>query len=105
MAKLSKEELMAKVDSSSLSDDEKISFMEDITDSMDFDNSEAESLKVELENVRKEAEDIKAKYKARFLESEEVKEVKEDTEEVEPEMEEKEYVDVKDIFTKKEEDK
>ena len=105
MAKLSKEELMAKVDSSSLSDDEKISFMEDITDSIDFDNSELESLKIELEKSKSDYEDIKNKYRARFLESEKVEEIKEENEEVEPEMEEKEYVDVKDIFTKKEEDK
>ena len=105
MAKLTKEELMAKVDGSSLNDEEKISFMEDITDSIDSDNSEAEALKVELEKVKSDYEDVKSKYKARFLESEEVKEIKEETGKVEPEMEEKEYVDVKDIFTKKEEDK
>ena len=105
MAKLTKEELIAKVDSSSLSDDEKISFMDDITDSLDTDNSEADSLKVELEKMKSDYEDIKSKYKARFLESEKVEEVKEESEKVESEMEEKEYVDVKDIFTKKEEDK
>lgn len=102
MAKLSKEELMAKIDASSMAEDEKISFMEDITDSIEIDNSELESTKEELEKVKVELEDVKGKYKARFLEGEEVKEIKE---EVDPEMEEKEVVDIKDIFTEKEGDK
>ena len=104
MAKLSKEELMAKIDASSMAEDEKISFMEDITDSIEIDNSELENTKEELEKVKVELEDVKGKYKARFLEGEEVKELKE-TNEVEPEMEEKEIVDIKDIFTEKEDDK
>lgn len=103
MAKLSKEELIAKVDASSLSEEEKISFMEDITDSFEVaDNSELEAAKAELEVKTKEYDDLVEKYKARFLSNEEVKEVKEEVE-VEPEMEEKEYVDVTDIFTEEKE--
>lgn len=105
MAKLTKEELIAKVnESAGLSEEEKISFMEDITDSFEVeDNSELEQVKAELEAKTKEYDELVEKYKARFMSNEEVKEEKD---EVEPEMEEKEYVDVKDIFTeeKKEDD-
>lgn len=106
MAKLSKEELIAKIDASSLSEDEKISFMEDITDSFEIDNTELESVKAELEKALADVEDIKGKYKARFLSSEEVEEVKEEIKEEEvedPEMKEEEVIDVKDIY--EEEDK
>ena len=105
MAKLTKEELIAKVnESAGLSEEEKISFMEDITDSFEVeeDNSELEQVKAELEAKTKEYDELVEKYKARFMSNEEVKEEIP----VEPEMEEKKYVDVKDIFTeeKKEDD-
>lgn len=101
MAKLSKEELIAKVDASGLTEEEKISFMEDISDSFEpSDNSELEGVKAELEKKIAEYDDLLAKYKARFLSNEEVTEVNED-EKVE-EMKEEEYVDVKDIFTDEE---
>ena len=107
MAKLSKEELIAKIDASSLSEDEKISFMEDIADSFEIDNTELETVKAELEKALADVEDIKGKYKARFLSSEEVEEVKEEIKEEEviedPEMKEEEVIDVKDIY--EEEDK
>ncbi len=104
MAKLSKEEILAKIDATGLTDDEKISFMEDISDSFsEPDTTEVDGLKAEVEKLNAEIEDLKNKYKARFLSNEEVKEV-EEKEEVEPEMEEKEYVDVKDIFTEEKEE-
>lgn len=104
MAKLSKEEILAKIDATGLTDDEKISFMEDISDSFsEPDTTEVDGLKAEVEKLNSEIEDLKNKYKARFLSNEEVKEV-EEKEEVEPEMEEKEYVDVKDIFTEEKEE-
>lgn len=97
MAKLSKEDLLTRVNESGMTDDEKISFMEDITDSfVEPDTSELDKLKAEYE-------DLKEKYKARFLSSEEVKEVKEEKEEPK-EMEEKEVIDIKDIFKKKEDE-
>ena len=104
MAKLTKEELIQKIDSLPLSDDEKISFMEDVTDSFEVvDNSELETAKVDLEKALSDIEDLKAKYKARFL-SGEVKvedEVEEKVEEPKEE-EEPEVIDVKDIFTDEE---
>lgn len=105
MAKLTKEELIQKIDSLSISDDEKISLMEDITDSMEVaDNSELEEVKANLEKALSDVEDLKAKYKARFL-SGEVKVEDEEKEEVieEPkEEEEPEVIDVKDIFADEE---
>ena len=97
MAKLSKEDLLTRVNESGMTDDEKISFMEDITDSF------IEPDTTELDKVKADYEDLKEKYKARFLSSEEVKEVKEEKEEPK-EMEEKEVIDIKDIFKKKEDE-
>lgn len=108
MAKLTKEELIQKIDSLSLTDDEKISLMEDISDSMEVvDNSELDSVKAELEKALMDVEDLKAKYKARFL-SGEVKIEDEPVEEVVEEVkeeEEPEVIDVKDIFTSEDEEK
>lgn len=97
MAKLSKEDLLTRVNESGMTDDEKISFMEDITDSF------IEPDTTELDKVKADYEDLKEKYKARFLSSEEVKEVKEEKEEPK-EMEEKEVIDIKDIFKKREDE-
>ena len=105
MAKLTKEELIAKIDATGLSDEEKISFMEDISDSFEpTDNSELENAKAELEAKTKEYDELLAKYKERFLSNEDVKVEVDEEEKVEPEMEEKEYVDVKDIFTEEKEE-
>lgn len=103
MAKLTKDELIQKIDSLSLTDDEKISLMEDISDSFEVvDNSELDSVKSELEKALSDVEDLKAKYKARFL-SGEVKIEDTPTEEVVEEVEEEpEVIDVKDIFTPEE---
>ena len=89
--KLSKEELIAKINESEISDEIKISLMEDVTDSFEAapeqDNSEYEELKAKYD-------ELVEKYKARFLEGEEVKEeVKEDEEE----PKEEEVIDIKEI--------
>lgn len=103
MAKLTKEELIAKIDATSLTDEEKISFMEDITDSFEpADTTELENAKAELEAKTKEYDELLAKYKERFLSNEDVKVEVDEEEKIEPEMEEKEYVDVKDIFDEEE---
>ena len=103
MAKLTKEELIAKIEATGMTDDEKISFMEDISDSFEpADTTELDNLKTEFDSKVAELEALKEKYKARFLSSD--TEVVDEEEVVEPEMEEKEYVDVKDIFKEKEEE-
>ena len=102
MAKLSKEELLTKVEATGMSEEEKISFMEDITDSFsEPDTSEIDNLKSEIELKNAEIDDLRAKYKARFLSKEDIKE---EPKEESKEMEEKEVIDIKDIFEKEDED-
>ena len=89
--KLSKEELISKINDLEIDDNVKIELMEDVTDSMEVaqevDNSEIEEIKTKYE-------ELKTKYKERFLKGDE----KEDSEKEESdEMEEKEVVDVKEI--------
>lgn len=91
MAKLGKDEFNKKYSEKINDDDLLIELMEDATDS--FDNeSEVNLLKEKLEQKEKEYEDLKAKYKERFLSSDELpkKEVVED-------IQEKEYVDIREI--------
>lgn len=95
MAKYSAEELSSRLNDLELDDEVKISLMEDITDSVSPDESEElAGLKSELEKVKADYEELKEKYKARFLkavESEEVKEVEDE------DLEEKEVIDIKEI--------
>lgn len=107
MAKLSREELMIKIDSLPISDDEKISLMEDVSDSLRTeDTTELEAVKAELEQAKLDIEDLKAKYKARFLSGEVMIEdnqvvapAEEEVIEEVKESEEPEVVDVQEIFT------
>lgn len=95
MAKYSAEELSSRINDLELDDDVKIALMEDITDSVSPDESEElASLKAELEKAKADYEELKEKYKARFL-----KAVESDEEEkVEDEdLEEKEVIDVKEL--------
>lgn len=90
MAKLTKEELIAKINEKELPEDVKVELMEDITDS--FGDSEEMVTKEEFESITDKYEELLAKYKERFLDSKE--EVKEDEDK---EYEEKEVIDVKEI--------
>lgn len=102
MAKLSKEELKNKINEYDVSDDIKIAMLEDIEDSMDVvDTTELDNTKADLEKALADLEEMKTKYKERFLSKEEVEEIAkdEDTSEVEEETEEEKVIDVKDIFT------
>lgn len=95
MAKYSAEELSSRINDLELDDDVKISLMEDITDSVSPDESEElASVRAELEKAKADYEELKEKYKARFL-----KAVESDEEEkVEDEdLEEKEVIDVKEL--------
>lgn len=95
MAKYSAEELSSRVNELELDDDVKISLMEDITDSVTPDESEElAGVRAELEKAKADYEELKEKYKARFLkavETEEKEEVKDD------DLEEKEVIDVKEL--------
>lgn len=90
MAKLTKEELIAKINEKELPEEFKVELMEDITDS--FLESEEMVTKEEFEGITNKYEELLAKYKERFLDSKE--EVKEDEGK---EYEEKEVIDVKEI--------
>ena len=90
MAKLTKEELIAKVNEKEIPEEFKIELMEDITDS--FGESDEMVTKEEFEGITNKYEELLAKYKERFLDSKE--EVKEDEDK---EYEEKEVIDVKEI--------
>lgn len=101
MAVISKEELIKKVNESSLTDDEKISFMEDITDSWSEDvneeykaqyEAEKKGMEAEIASLEAEAEELKARYKERFLSGEAKKDIVEDITEKKDEI-----VDVKEI--------
>ena len=70
--KLTKEELINKVDSLVIEDEIKIELMEDITDSfgetaVEVDNSENEELKKSYDDLAIKYEDLKTRYKERFL--------------------------------------
>lgn len=101
MAVISKEELIKKVNESSLTDDEKISFMEDITDTWSDDvneeyraryEAEKKELEANIASLEAEALELKARYKERFLSGEEKKDVIEDVTENKDEI-----IDVKEI--------
>ena len=86
--KLSKDELISKINGYEIDDNVKIELMEDVTDSFEnpVDTSETDDLKAKYE-------ELKQKYKDRFLKGEETE--KEETDN--PEMEEKEVIDIKEI--------
>lgn len=94
MAKYSAKELSSRINDLELDDEVKISLMEDITDSVSADDSEElASLKDELEKKASELEDLKEKYKARFLKAVDT----EEKEEKEEDLEEKEVIDIKEL--------
>ena len=97
MAKYSAEDLSSRINELELDDEVKISLMEDITDSVSPDESEElASLKAELEKAKADYEELKEKYKARFLNAvEDKEEVKEEVKD--EDLEEKEVIDIKEI--------
>lgn len=94
--KLSKEELKKKIDEKIENEDLKIELLEDIEDSVDV-MKEDETEKVEktaYDELVAERDEIKRKYKERFLNGEEVKE---DEKEDDEDLKEEEIIDVKEI--------
>lgn len=89
--KLSKEELKQKINDLAVDDDVKITLLEDVEDSFETteDNSE------ELTALQTKYEDLKEKYKSRFLNGKEEGKKEE-------ELEEQEIVEESDIFKEKE---
>lgn len=97
--KLSKEELKKKIDEKIEDEDLKIELLEDIEDSVDIAEDETEKVeKTAYDEVVAERDEIKRKYKERFLSAEEVKEnSSEETEETEEAEDTEEVIDVKEI--------
>ena len=97
--KLSKDELKKKIDEKISDEDLKIELLEDVEDSLEDVADEVEKvLKEDYDKIVSELTDLKEKYKSRFLSKDEIVEEKED----EDGLEDKEEIDVKEIF--KEED-
>lgn len=97
--KLSKDELKAKIDEKIEDESLKIELLEDVEDSYDVEEKDVVS-KEEYDKVVAERDEIREKYKARFLSKDEsVEEEKEDDG-----LEEKEEIDVKEIFKDEEEE-
>ena len=91
--KLSKEELLQKINEKVMDEDVKIELLEDITDS--FEVSEEPKEDERVKELEEKYASLMEKYKERFLKGEE----KEDDEEKEDEEEikEEEVIDVKEI--------
>lgn len=91
--KLSKDDLIKKINDKVMDEDVKIELMEDITDSFE-ENTTNEDLQ-RITELEEKYKILQEKYKQRFLQGEEKKdnEEKEDDEE----LEEKEIIDVKEI--------
>ena len=93
--KLSKEELKKKIDEKISDEDLKIELLEDIEDSIDISDDSEKVEKTAYDEVVAERDEIKRKYKERFLKGseEDSEENEDDTEELKAE----EVIDVKEI--------
>lgn len=92
--KLSKDDLIKKINEKVLDEDVKIELMEDVTDSIEADTDSSEDSQ-RIEELETKYKNLQEKYKERFLKgSEEPKETEKDDDD---ELEEKEVIDVKEI--------
>lgn len=70
MAKLSKDELLAKISEKITDPDLSIEILEDITDSFNVDDSDVKAeMQTKIDDLESKLDDLKSKYKARFLDS------------------------------------
>ena len=92
---LSKEDFKKKIDTLEVSDDKKIEILEDIEDSWTDDVNEEYKERYEAEKKEMEATiaELKAKYKERFFNTENV----ENKDDISEDIEEKKIIDVKEI--------
>ena len=93
MAKLSKDELVQKINEKVMDEDVKIELMEDVTDSIDVNETNEEDTQ-RIEELETKLKDLQTKYKERFLKGDDKEDKKEEKSE---ELEEKEIVDIKEI--------
>lgn len=92
MAKISKDELISKINEKVTDEDVKIELMEDVTDSFDGKDN---SLQEEVDRLNEEVASLKEKYKERFLKSDDVE--KKEDEIKEDDDDEEKVIDVKEI--------
>lgn len=90
--KMSKEELLQKINDSEISDEMKVSLMEDISDSYEVAEPDTSA----YDELKAKYDELLEKYKARFLSGEEEKLKEAEKEDVE-ELKEEEVIDVKEI--------
>lgn len=95
--KLSKEELKKKIADSITDEDLAISLLEDIEDSFIEGESANEEMEKALESAKAEIDDLKRKYKERFLNGDSDDEKTEEKAEDVEELKEEEIIDVKEI--------
>lgn len=94
MAKLSKDELLKKITEKITDEDLVIELMEDISDSLDVSTEEEKKvLEDKITELELKLEDLKTKYKERFLKGNELEEKEIEIEE----PKEEEVIDVKEI--------
>lgn len=93
--KLSKDDLIQKINEKVMDEDVKIELMEDITDSFEVETEEKSEVEDErVKELEEKYKNLQEKYKERFLKGSEVEEEKEDETE---ELKEEEVIDVKEI--------
>lgn len=90
--KLSKDDLIAKINDKVMDEDVKIELMEDVTDSFEGNDEKDDERVAELEEKLK---NLQEKYKERFLKNE--KDDNGEKEDEGEELEEKEVIDIKEI--------
>lgn len=97
MAKLTKDELINRIDNLPIDDELKISLMEDVTDSVDGEVISAEErVKIDgYDDMKYKYEEIVRKYKERFTSGVDKKE--DIIEDAGDDLEEKEVIDIKEI--------
>ena len=93
MAKLSKDELVQKINEKVMDEDVKIELMEDVTDSLN-ENETNEEDKQRIDELETKYKDLQTKYKERFLKGNDVDDKKEEKSD---ELDEKEVIDIKEI--------
>ena len=94
MAKLSKDELLAKITERITDEDLVIELMEDISDSLDVSAEEEKKvLEDKINDLELKLEDLKTKYKERFLKGDVIEEKEIEIEE----PKEEEVIDIKEI--------
>lgn len=94
MAKLSKDELLKKITEKITDEDLVIELMEDISDSLDVSTEEEKKvLEDKITELELKVEDLKTKYKERFLKGNDLEEKEIEIEE----PKEEEVIDIKEI--------